>query len=62
METDATSSMTKEEKSAFASKNIPDPRFEKVAGTEGGFSKKSRKHKRRKHRTKKSMLKTRKVR
>jgi hypothetical protein len=59
------SSMSQEEKSAYAKGKLPDPRFETVGGTEGEIlkkSRKSRKQKRRHRRTKKSLLKLRKIR
>lgn len=62
---DSTSSMSKNEKVAFASKGLPDPRFYTNKETEGATVKggrKSRKQKRRHRRTRKSTLNLRKVR
>ena len=72
---DATSSMSYKEKSAFASRTLPDPKLYINKDTEGEVltdtknnsrlvkaGKKTRKHKRKQLRTKKSMLKFRKVR
>ena len=61
MEAD-TSSMSQREKSAFASRGVPDPRFENVDATEGGFAKKKVRKTRRRRRSKKLVLKFRKTR
>lgn len=72
---DATSSMSYKEKSAFANKDLPDPKLYIDKETEGEVltdvsnnsklikaGKKTRKQKRKQRRTKKSILKLRKVR